>query len=204
MDRALREFTLHSYDDASITSILKDLGMAKGSFYQYFDNKRALFDYLTKQVFDTKYQYVNEVKRENYDSFWEYSRAMYEYGLGFDRDHPLKSNFAYCIAENMDSPTVRETYVNWQKQGLETIKGLVKKEIDAGNFRDDIPLDSAALFFMNMGKQILDQLRMTNLKDFQERIKAGRPLLVDGNEDLLFNLIDQNFKLLSAALDKKQ
>lgn len=203
LDRAFREFTLNSYDDASISTILKDLGMAKGSFYQYFENKRALFDYLTKQVFETKYQYVMAVKREEYDSFWKYSRAMYEHGLGFDRDHPLMSNFSYCLNENMNSPTVQETFLKWQKEGFETIKTFVKAEIDAGNFRDDIPLESAAMFFMSMGKQIIDQLRMTNLNDFKERIEAGRPLLADGNEDLLFNVVDQNFKLLSAALDKK-
>lgn len=203
LDRAFREFTLNSYDNASISAILKDLGIAKGSFYQYFENKRALFDYLTQQVYTTKYEYVMSVKREDFDSFWDFSRAMYVHGLDFDRNHPLMSNFGYCLTENMDSPTVRETFIQWQKQGMETIKDMVKAEMDAGNFRDDIPLESAAMFFMNMGKQLLDQLRMTNFKDFQERIKMGRPLLADGNEKLLFTLIDQNFQLLSAALDKK-
>ncbi|MCR9172445.1 MAG: TetR/AcrR family transcriptional regulator [bacterium] len=203
LDRAYREFTLNSYDDASISAILKDLGMAKGSFYQYFDNKRALFDYLTEQVYATKVQYILSVKRENYENFWAYSRAMYEHGLDFDREHPLKSNFAYRLNENMDSPSVRETFVQWQKQGFETIKQMVKAEVDAGLFRDDIPLDSVALFYMNIGRQLVDQLRMTNLEDFNERIEAGRPLLADGNEELLFRLIDNNFALLSAALDKK-
>lgn len=203
LNRAFREFTLNSFDEASISRILKDLGLAKGSFYQYFENKRALFDYLTQQVFATKYTYIMSVKREEYADFWKYSRAMYEHGLNFDRDHPLMSNFGYCLNENMNSPTVRETFIQWQKQGLETIKGIVKVEIDAGNFRDDIPLESAAMFYMSIGQQLLDQLRMTNHADFQERIQAGRPLLADGNEELLFHLIDQNFKLLSAALDKK-
>ncbi len=203
LDRAFREFSLHSYDDASISSILKDLGMAKGSFYQYFENKRDLFEYLTQQVYATKYQYIMSVKREDYASFWDYSRAMYKHGLDFDRDHPLMSNFSYCLNENMDSPTVREAYIQLQKNGFETIKTMVKAEMDAGNFRDDIPLESAAMFYMSMGKQLIDQLRMTNLEDFRERIEAGRPLIVGGNEDLLFNLIDQNYKLLSAALDKK-
>ncbi|GAB5416765.1 MAG: TetR/AcrR family transcriptional regulator [Crocinitomicaceae bacterium] len=203
LNRAFREFTLNTYDDASISRILKDLGLAKGSFYQYFENKRSLFDHLTQLVFTTKYNYIMAVKRESYDDFWTYSRAMYEHGLEFDRDHPLMSNFSYCLNENMNSPTVRETFIEWQKQGLETIKAIVKVEIDNGNFRDDIPLESAALFFMNIGQQLLDQLRMTNHSDFRERIRAGRPLLADGNEELLFNLIDQNFKLLSAALDKQ-
>lgn len=203
LDRAYREFTLKSYDDASISTILKDLGMAKGSFYQYFENKRALFDHLTKLVYATKVQYIMSVKRENYTNFWEYSRAMYEHGLGFDRDHPLKSNFGYRLNENMDSPSVRDTFVRWQKEGLETIKTMVKAEMDAGLFRDDIPVESVALFYMNMGRQLVDQLRMTNLEDFNQRIEEGRPLLADGNEEILFNLLDQNFKLLSAALDKK-
>ncbi|GEM_PF-727294 len=199
----LREFTINKYDNASISSVLKSLGIAKGSFYQYFDNKRELFEYLTSQLYATKYKYVMSVERSKYDSFWDYARAMYEHGLVFDRDHPLMSNFGYCLMENMDSPTVRETMIEWQKQGFESIKEIVNKEIEDGNFRDDIPLESAAMFFMNMGKMLFEQLRMNNLKDFEDRVKKGRPLLAGGNEKLLFALLDQNFKLLSAALDKK-
>lgn len=203
IDTALREFTVNNYDDASISSVLKELGMAKGSFYQYFENKRDLFDYLMKISFETKTKYVLSVKRENYDNFWDYTIAMYEHGLGFDRNHPRMSNFAYCLTENLNSPTVRELFISWQHQGMEIIKSIVKAEMDSGHFRDDIPLNAAAMFFMNLGKQLLERIRMENYEDFNQRISDGRPLLADGNEPLLFAILDENILLMRAALDKK-
>ena len=204
IDAALREFTIHNYDDASISSVLKELGMAKGSFYQYFENKRDLFDHLMMLSFETKKSYVLSVKRDNYPDFWEYTIAMYQHGLEFDRNHPRMSNFAYCLTENLYSPTVRELFIMWQKQGMETIKSIVKAEMDAGNFRDDIPLEAAAMFFMNLGKQLLERIRMENYEEFNQRISDGRPLLADGNEALLFSILDENILLMRAALDKKQ
>lgn len=201
---AFREFTEHNYDNASITSIVKELGLAKGSFYQYFENKRALFQYLMQMTFETKKSYIMNVERDNFESFWDYTLELYRAGLNFDREHPHMSNFAYCLSENLHSPTVQELHQGWLLQGFETIKTMIKKEIDAGNFRNDLPLDSAAMFYMNIGRQLLDQLRMSNLDDFQRRVAEGKPLLADGNEKLLFKILHQNIQLLRAALDKNR
>lgn len=40
------EFGLHSYESASITNLVRRLGIAKGSVYQYFDDKRDLYQFL--------------------------------------------------------------------------------------------------------------------------------------------------------------
>ena len=40
------EFSHRTYEEASITSVVKTLGIAKGSVYQYFDGKLDLLLYL--------------------------------------------------------------------------------------------------------------------------------------------------------------
>ena len=40
---AYKEFSLHSFDAASITNLVKSLGIAKGSVYQYFEDKKELY-----------------------------------------------------------------------------------------------------------------------------------------------------------------
>lgn len=52
---AYREFSLHSYEGASITRLVSDLKMAKGSIYQYFDNKDDLYSYLVKHAYSQLY-----------------------------------------------------------------------------------------------------------------------------------------------------
>ena len=43
---ALEEFAAHDYDSASVSRIVSRAGIAKGSLYQYFDDKQDLFLYL--------------------------------------------------------------------------------------------------------------------------------------------------------------
>ena len=43
IDTCLREFALHDYNEVSLSKIIAELGLAKGSFYRYFETKRDLY-----------------------------------------------------------------------------------------------------------------------------------------------------------------
>lgn len=45
---AKREFTHARYDDASINQIVRESGIPRGSFYQYFEDKQDIFLYFLK------------------------------------------------------------------------------------------------------------------------------------------------------------
>ncbi len=47
---AYKEFALHSFEGASITRLVGDLKMAKGSIYQYFIDKQDLYQYLIEHA----------------------------------------------------------------------------------------------------------------------------------------------------------
>ncbi len=47
---AYREFSRHSFAAASITNLVKTLGIAKGSVYQYFTDKEDLHQYLVTEA----------------------------------------------------------------------------------------------------------------------------------------------------------
>src|SRR5512138_1342747 len=46
LDIALGEFAQNEYNTASVSKIVEKAGIAKGSLYQYFENKQDLFMYL--------------------------------------------------------------------------------------------------------------------------------------------------------------
>ena len=50
MDAANKEFARAPFNDASISHIIKDAGIPRGSYYQYFDDKADLYFYLLEQV----------------------------------------------------------------------------------------------------------------------------------------------------------
>jgi len=49
---ALHEFAMHNYAQASLSAIVKSLGIAKGSIYQYFADKEEFYLYTVKWAND--------------------------------------------------------------------------------------------------------------------------------------------------------
>jgi AcrR family transcriptional regulator len=50
LQEAYKEFSIHSFQAASITNLVKSLGIAKGSVYQYFENKEELYNFLVNDA----------------------------------------------------------------------------------------------------------------------------------------------------------
>ena len=50
ISEAYKEFSLNSYESGSITNLVKKLGIAKGSVYQYFEDKKDLYHYLVNEA----------------------------------------------------------------------------------------------------------------------------------------------------------
>ena len=58
INAALEEFAGNNFDTASVTRIVKKLGIAKGSVYQYFEDKLELWLYLKEYCEGVKMSYV--------------------------------------------------------------------------------------------------------------------------------------------------
>lgn len=58
---ARQVFSTHGYHDTSIDDIIEAAGIARGTFYLYFESKRAIFDELLDQLFQTLQQTVRRI-----------------------------------------------------------------------------------------------------------------------------------------------
>jgi len=52
IDACLTEFAAHNMESASLSTIVKELGIAKGSIYQYFTDKEELYLFILKYAHD--------------------------------------------------------------------------------------------------------------------------------------------------------
>lgn len=66
---AKKEFSRVSLEEASINNIIIDCKIARGSFYQYFENKQDLFEFLIRSVNDNLKKIVKEKLKERGDIF---------------------------------------------------------------------------------------------------------------------------------------
>jgi len=86
---AVQEFALHPYEQASLTEIVNQAGIAKGSMYQYFEDKKDLYKYVVDKVYQHKRKFLQPVwaLKDNVD-FFEFASMYYRRSWHYARQHP--------------------------------------------------------------------------------------------------------------------
>jgi len=67
---AIYQFASKGYSKASVTQIVHDAQIAKGSFYQYFNDKKSLYKYIVKMALDKKLEYIIEMDSSKIDGLY--------------------------------------------------------------------------------------------------------------------------------------
>jgi AcrR family transcriptional regulator len=82
MRAAINEFSKHGFEKGNIGDIAKNAGVAKGSIYQYFENKKELFLYSVKWSLELltkkyeKYLVITNKEKNIFDYLYESSRTI--------------------------------------------------------------------------------------------------------------------------------
>lgn len=92
IDCAIAEFAAHDYDIASISNIVKQAKIAKGSFYQYFENKKELYLYLIDLASQAKAAFLKQAQTPKADAdFFSHLRWLFSTGIQFKLRYPALS-----------------------------------------------------------------------------------------------------------------
>ncbi len=123
IEAAWAEFSRVSYTETSINNIIKDAGISRGSFYQYFADKDDLFSYLLESVrlrFTGTYRrlldecrgdlfqlqiaaYDRFLQRSSGDPFLERFIRILRTNPGFDLRKMIAEKPEQVLAEDLDS-----------------------------------------------------------------------------------------------------
>lgn len=76
---AKKEFARASLRDASIKNIVEDAGIARGSFYQYFDSKEDLLQYLLKEHVEEMNKKLEDTLKETAGDIFQVFISIYDY-----------------------------------------------------------------------------------------------------------------------------
>lgn len=93
---AIKEFANQPYAAASISAIVRDAGIAKGSFYQYFADKKDLYLHILQLGMASKLKLVTQFKPPsgNLNTF-DYLKWMMQAAVQFELAHPDLARIAY-------------------------------------------------------------------------------------------------------------
>jgi len=166
---ALNEFTEHGFDSASINRIVAEAGIAKGSFYQYFDDKADLFMHIIASVSEKKMAYLSPVLMNPADhDFFTLLQELYVSGLTFAKDHPKESRISFEIYKNQTHPVFSEVMAEGRKVGFAFVESLLDKGIKRGEIEPEIDKAFIAQMLMHLQISMLDYY----LEDNEETLWA--------------------------------
>lgn len=140
---AIEEFSTHDYDTASISRVVRETGIAKGSFYQYFQDKKDLYVYLLSLLSEAKLDYLQQTPMLKAEmDCYEYLTWLFNVNLNFDKTHPVLSRLAYRAFYGNSSFTDPEI-AEIKQASSKFIHQIVIRGIESGDIKPDIDPDLA-------------------------------------------------------------
>lgn len=154
----LSEFSLHDYDTASITQIVRRLDIAKGSVYQYFKNKKDLWLYLRQYAEQRRLTYLKDVFRSNYDNFSDYFREIQQQQITFNLNEPETARFLFRATFLEGSADLHDQIVSWKRHQIQIYEKLVEAEKLMGGLDKSLRTQTVAMFLQSISFTIRDFL----------------------------------------------
>ena len=103
-DAAVKEFTEHQLHKARVSHIIKEAGIPRGSFYQYFEDLDDLYYYVIDKVFNEIFMEGQKYAKLTNDLF-EYTLKTFEVDLDNymnDQRHRFIMNVLKSIGSNIE------------------------------------------------------------------------------------------------------
>ena len=117
---ALDELSRCSYDNASVSRMVAAAEIAKGSFYQYFEDKLDLFGWLIEEAGRRRSAWFASLPVPAPADPFDRLRFAYREGLGFWRAEPRWSRVGLRLWEPSEDPrfAARRAHAEWLVSGL--------------------------------------------------------------------------------------
>ncbi|MCU0426241.1 MAG: TetR/AcrR family transcriptional regulator [Candidatus Kapabacteria bacterium] len=180
---AAEEFAMKDYESASLSEIVKKLGIAKGSFYRYFDSKLSLYRYTLNYALQLRLQHEGKVLQKPLNDFFELLVENFQEKLAFDLKYPLFAALSYKVLQEQHED-VRETQHELKNQILELLVTMLKEQQRRGIVRKNIDIRLMAFSIFTLQAGMYDFLAYRFGIDIRANIRERKPMLELSNKDV--------------------
>ena len=141
LETAAEEFASRGFEGVSLNQLIDRLGMSKGSFYYYFDDKADLFT----TVADLAWAIVLPVEQLdletfNADTFWPSLEALMQEARSRIRANPWLVGFTRMMYDPPEIAGVRESLAEKFDEARQWQAELIRRGQTLGAVRDDLPV----------------------------------------------------------------
>lgn len=146
---ALDEFATYGFQGASVNRIVRTLGIAKGSLFQYFGTKQGLFEQVFTHGVERFKEPLRSVREQTSElPFYERLHAVLLAGVGFIRKHPLIYRMYLKMLYQENMPLREKLLSEVRLSSARFLRPLVTQAIE----REELPQSTdpdMALFLMD-------------------------------------------------------
>lgn len=150
MRAAIEEFQAHGFEKAKIEIIAQNAGVAKGSIYQYFDDKKELFLYSVTWALEYFMKVIDSQTpmkdMDVYDYFLSGSRDRFE----LLKREPLLVAFSIDVTTGKYGSLAKEANSELYRIGEEYELRLINNGKKRGTIREDLDDKMLLLFFQGV------------------------------------------------------
>lgn len=155
------EFYENTYETASINQIVKTAEIAKGSFYQYFEDKLDIYKMTIEICHNEKKKYIERVKESTrYVDDFSIIREIFIAIIKFDIDKPKYSNIINKFQKITDREFREEILSDIEIDSECEFKTILKEGIDKGRIYYNVDVELVSFLLENISINVKEYFKM--------------------------------------------
>jgi AcrR family transcriptional regulator len=181
MNAAIEEFAEYGLENASTNRIVKNSGIAKGSFYQYFEDKQDVFMHMLDDIEQEEMEFFKDTHppSHNMDTF-QYFRWMVKTGMEFGLAHPraIQAAWRVLLGEGL---YYGKNFAGYRQKTTKALTEMIKHAIERGEVDPSVDVELAVMvmetwsnaittYVLNEGMKQKDILKWMRSPKTQETI----------------------------------
>lgn len=181
VDAAIDEFAEYGLENASTNRIVANSGIAKGSFYQYFEDKQDVFMYLLTILENEKMEFfkTKHPPSKNMDTF-QYFRWMIKSGMEFNSAYPRMTQAISRVLLG-EGLYYGKTFEDQRQKANKALHMMIEQAIKSGEVDPSVDVELAVMimetwsnaigsYILNEGMKQKDIMKWVRSKKTQETI----------------------------------
>jgi AcrR family transcriptional regulator len=185
---AFEEFALYPYEMASLSRIVKNLAVAKGSFYRYFENKLDLYTYLIDYATKMKKDLVEKELKKPINNIVDLFNEDFLLKLYFDLEYPIYIGFLYNVMHERNNEELGNITLITKKKMMSDIKAILIAQQKEGSLKTNINLDVIAYTIVQIQIGIYDYLEIKYNINFRENMLNKKPIFTIPASEIMLTI----------------
>lgn len=143
MDAAEELFLEKGYENVEVSSIVKKVGVAQGTFYYYFKSKEAVLDAIIDEYVSILIEDMEDIANQKDITSIEKLMKLFPFSLSFPGDH---EGIMYYLQEEKNVQLRMKLEQRFPQETIGLFTRIIKQGIEEGNFNTKYPEETAKAY----------------------------------------------------------